>query len=101
MKKELCPVIETAKLVGKRWSLILIYNLMDGPKRFNELLRVTEGISSKSLSQNLSGLVEEKLVKRKVYSSSPIRVEYSLTEKGRDLKGLIEAMRIWGERWLI
>jgi len=73
---------------------------MGGPKRFNELSRII-GISSKSLSQCLHELVEAGLVERKVYISSPIRVEYTLTEKGRGLEGLIEAMRKWGERFLV
>lgn len=101
IKKEICPVVETIKIIGKKWYLIIIYQLLDGPKRFNELLNSIEGISSKTLSQSLSELVKNGLISRKVYTSSPIRVEYCLTEKGKELKELIQAMRKWGERWVV
>ncbi len=101
VKKEICPVVETIKIIGKKWYLIVVYQLLSGPKRFNELASSTEGISSKTLSQSLSELVRNGIISRKVYTSSPIRVEYSLTEKGKELKDLIQAMRKWGERWVI
>lgn len=101
VKKGICPVVETIKIIGKKWHLIVVYQLLSGPKRFNELLNSIEGISSKTLSESLSELVKNGLVSRKVYTSSPIRVEYCLTEKGKELRELIQAMRKWGERWIV
>ncbi|MFQ5815768.1 MAG: winged helix-turn-helix transcriptional regulator [Candidatus Hydrothermarchaeaceae archaeon] len=102
MKNEgLCPVVTTAKIIGKRWALIIRHNLLDNPLGFNELKRRVDGISSKTLSTSLSYLVEKGIVARSVHTNSPIRVEYSLTQKGMDLKPLIEDMRYWGEKWLL
>lgn len=97
----LCPVIGTITIIGKKWPLIIVHSLTDGPKRFNELKRSMNGVSSKTLSMNLAGLVEEEIIARRVYSESPIRVEYSLTEKGEDLKELLQFMTRWGEKWLV
>jgi DNA-binding HxlR family transcriptional regulator len=98
--KEFCPVAETVNLVGKKWTLLIIYNLLTGNKRFNELKACMNGISSKTLSKELSTLVEKGIVERKVHPKPPIRVEYSLTEMGRDLEELIGGMRSWGSKWL-
>ncbi len=101
MKTEgFCSVAETIKLIGKKWKLMIIYNLMDGGKGFNELKANMNGISSKTLSQGLSDLRSTGIVARKVHPKPPIRVEYSLTEMGRDLGELIENMRSWGSKWL-
>jgi|Deesub1362A_J573_1020465.scaffolds.fasta_scaffold00005_54 DNA-binding HxlR family transcriptional regulator len=98
---EVCPVIETINTIGKKWHLVIIYELMKGPKRFNELKNSINGISSKTLSKSLNELRKSKIVDRKVFSDSPIRVEYSLTDKGRDLEEILEVMKHWGERWLV
>lgn len=98
--KEFCPVAETANILGRKWTLLIIYNLLSGGKRFNELKASLDGISSKTLSKELSALVEEGMVHRKVSTGPPVAVEYSLTEMGRDLKELIESMRSWGSKWL-
>lgn len=95
-----CPVERTARLVGDKWSLLIIRDLVTGCKRFGELQRSLQGISSRTLSERLSRLEGEGLVNRQVYAEVPPRVEYSLTEKGKALVGLIEAMRQYGERWL-
>lgn len=98
--KEFCPVSETASLVGRKWTLLIIYNLLKGGKRFNELKASMNGISSKTLSKDLTALAEAGLVERIVYPGPPVKVEYSLTEMGRDLEELIEEMRSWGSKWL-
>lgn len=95
-----CPVERTARLVGDKWTLLIIRDLVTGCKRFGELQRSLQGISSRTLSERLSWLEGEGLVTRRVYAEVPPRVEYSLTEKGEALVGLIEAMRQYGERWL-
>lgn len=100
-KVDLCPVTETAKLIGKKWYLIILHELTRTPMGFNELKRSVRGISAKVLSENLSELESRGLVNRVVYSESPIRVEYSLTDKGRELDGIFASMRVWGEKWAI
>ena len=100
-KTDLCPVTETAKLIGKKWYLIILHELTGGPLGFNELKRAVRGISAKVLSESLSELERRGLVDRRVYSESPIRVEYSLTSKGAELGDLFQAMRSWGERWAV
>jgi DNA-binding HxlR family transcriptional regulator len=100
-KVDLCPVTETAKIIGKKWYLIILHELTRTPMGFNELKRAVRGISAKVLSENLGELEARGLLVRTVYSESPIRVEYSLTDKGRELDGIFVSMRIWGERWAI
>ena len=100
-KVDLCPVTETAKIIGKKWYLIILHELTRHPMGFNELKRAVRGISAKVLSENLSELEAKGLVDRTVYSESPIRVEYSLTDKGRELDGIFLSMRVWGEKWAI
>lgn len=99
-KEEFCPIVETVNLIGKKWTLVVIRYLMEGPKRFNELKRAIKNISSKTLSQTLSDLEEKGIINRRVYTESPIGVEYSLTSKGKDLIHLLQAMKSWGEKWL-
>ena len=98
--KEICPVVEAINLIGKKWNLAIIHFLFDGPKGFNELKRCLGSISSKTLSKSLKELEMQGIVNRRVYNS-PIRVEYSLTEKGEDLRELEDVLRKWGEKWLI
>ncbi|HET6404087.1 MAG TPA: helix-turn-helix domain-containing protein [Candidatus Thermoplasmatota archaeon] len=100
-KVDLCPVSETAKIIGKKWYLIILHELTRGPKGFNELKRAVRGISAKVLSENLSELESRGLLTRTVYSESPVRVEYALTDKGRELDGIFLSMRVWGEKWAI
>jgi DNA-binding HxlR family transcriptional regulator len=100
-KVDLCPVTETAKIIGKKWYLIILHELTRTPMGFNELKRAVRGISAKVLSENLGELEARGLVTRTVYSESPIRVEYGLTDKGRELDGIFLSMRIWGEKWAI
>jgi DNA-binding HxlR family transcriptional regulator len=98
---DLCPVTETAKIIGKKWYLIILHELTRGAMGFNELKRAVRGISAKVLSENLGELEARALLTRTVYSDSPVRVEYALTDKGRELDGIFLSMRVWGERWAI
>jgi DNA-binding HxlR family transcriptional regulator len=95
-----CPVAATADIVGRKWALIAIHNLLESPLGFNELKRSINGVSSKTLSNSLTYLTKEGIVSRKVHQNSPIRVEYTLTQKGREMKGLIGEMKRWGQLWL-
>ena len=101
MVEELCPVKETIKIIGKKWYLIIIYELTKGAKGFNELKESVKGISSKVLSESLKRLTEMGIAERKIHSESPIRVEYCLTEKGLDLKAIFDNMKDWGVKWSI
>ena len=98
-KSELCPVVETARLIGRKWDLIVIRYLLDGPKRFADLKTSIPDVSSKSLSATLKELGRKGMVAREVNSGFPIAVVYSLTKKGREMGDIIDAMRHWGERW--
>ena len=95
-----CPVCLTADVVCGKWTLLLVRDLSEGRSRFCELERSLAGISPRTLSLRLRALEEEGIVERQTYAEVPPRVEYQLTEKGRDLLPIIESMREYGNRWL-
>ncbi len=94
-----CPVAQTLKVIGSKWTLLILRDLLTGTKRFGELRRSLGHVSPKTLSERLKELERQGIVIRAVYPEVPPRVEYTLTEKGRSLGDIIEAMRAWGERW--
>ena len=94
-----CPVEYTASIIGNKWKIIILRDLLTGTKRYNELSRSVVGISAKVLTENLRDLEKDGIVARKVYPVVPPKVEYSLTEKGRELKGVLECMRMFGEKY--
>jgi DNA-binding HxlR family transcriptional regulator len=99
---EWCPITTTATLIGKKWHPVIVHRLLEsGPLGFNALKTEVDGISSKVLSDSLSDMEEATLVEREIVSEKPFRVEYSLTERGRDLRPVIEAMREWGSEHLV
>lgn len=91
-----CPVETALTLMGDRWKMLIVRDLLTGTKRFGELKKSLTGISQKVLTQHLRLMEESGLVSRKVYAEVPPRVEYSLTEVGRSLKGIHDAMWAWG-----
>lgn len=93
----LCPVETTASLIGSKWRLLIMRDLLAGTKRFGELKRSVGSISQKVLTSNLRDMEECGLVVRRVYPEVPPRVEYSLTELGESLRPIIDAMWAWGE----
>lgn len=95
-----CPVAQTAEIISGKWTLLIIRDLTTGTRRFSELERSLAGISPKTLSERLSSLEREEIVRRQTYAEVPPKVEYSLTEKGHDLVKVIDAMREYGTRWL-
>ena len=95
-----CPVARTAEIISGKWTLLIIRDLVSGVKRFHQLERSLHGISPKTLSERLRSLEEEGIIIRQTFAEVPPRVEYSLTEKGYDLVGVIESMRSFGKRWL-
>lgn len=92
-----CPVATTVQLIGNKWKLLIIRNLLDGPQRFGELKKGLPGISQKVLTDNLRGLEKDGLVNREVFAEVPPRVVYSLSELGQTLKPILDAMKNWGE----
>jgi len=96
----ICPIARTAEVISGKWTLLIIRDLFSGVKRFNQLERSLHGISPKTLSERLRSLEEEGIIIRQTFAEVPPRVEYSLTEKGHDLVGVIESMRGFGKRWL-
>ena len=98
-KEELpmCPVATAVALIGGKWKLLILRNLKMRPWRFNELQRDLDGISQKVLTAQLRAMEADGLVHRKVYAEVPPRVEYSLTELGKSLKPILDALWNWGE----
>lgn len=94
-----CPVEYTASIIGSKWKIIILRDLLTGTKRYNELTRSVVGISAKVLTENLRDLERDGIVKRKVYPVVPPKVEYSLTDKGLELKDVLECMRLFGEKY--
>ena len=91
-----CPVETTLMLISNRWKVLILRDLMAGTRRFGELKRSVSGISQKVLTSNLRDMEEAGLLTRKVYAEVPPRVEYTLTETGRSLKPVLDAMVQWG-----
>jgi DNA-binding HxlR family transcriptional regulator len=83
-----------------KWSVLIIRDLVDGPKRFNGLKKTLPGVTSKTLSDRLFALGREDVVTRTVYAELPVRVEYSLTRKGKELSKVLEPIKEWSKRWL-
>ena len=98
-KKELpvCPVATTVQLIGSKWKLLIIRNLLVRPWRFNELQRSLEGISQKILTDSLRSMEQDGIITRTVYPEVPPRVEYALSELGESMRKILDDMRAWGE----
>ncbi len=98
-KEELpdCPVATTVQLIGNKWKLLIIRNLLAAPQRFTEMKKTIPGISQKVLTDNLRALENDGLVDREVFAEIPPRVVYSLSELGNSLRPIIDAMKDWGE----
>lgn len=99
MEKQLpaCPVETTLTLIGDKWKVLILRDLMPGTKRFGELKRSIGSVSQKVLTAQLRAMEESGLVIRKVYAEVPPRVEYTLSETGYSLKPILDAMSAWGE----
>ena len=91
-----CPVATTVALIGSKWKLLIMRNLLSRPWRFNELRKSLEGISQKVLTDSLRSMESDGLVVRTVYAEVPPRVEYSLSELGESIRPIIQAMEEWG-----
>ena len=94
-----CPVAATVQLIGNKWKLLIIRNLLARPWRFNELHKNLDGISQKVLTDSLRQMEADGLITRTVYAEVPPRVEYALSELGETLKPILDAMKAWGESY--
>lgn len=103
MHKELpaCPVETTLLLIGEKWKVLILRELLTGTKRFGELKKSIPAISQKVLTQQLRAMELDNLVIRKVYPEVPPKVEYSLTKTGRSLKIILDAMVSWGVQYKV
>src|SRR5438105_2760757 len=98
---DICPIAEAAKLLGDKWTLIVLRDHAEVPRSFKDLERLGEGISPSVLASRLKELEEQRIVTRTSYNEIPPRVEYELTDKGRDALPVLEALRTYGERWCL
>ncbi|MCI8912480.1 MAG: helix-turn-helix transcriptional regulator [Clostridia bacterium] len=95
-----CPVATTVQLIGNKWKLLILRNLMyDSKQRFKDFIKTIPAISKKVLTDNLRSLEEDKLIEREVFAEVPPRVEYSLSPLGQSLKPILDAMYIWGTNY--
>ena len=95
-----CSVAATGEIIGSKWTVLIVHDLSEGPRRFSELERSCHGISPRTLSERLRALEDEGIVVRRSYAESPPRVEYELTAKGEALRPIIDEMRRFGHEWL-
>ncbi len=94
-----CPVATTVRLVGSKWKLLILRNLLVRPWRFNELKKDLAGISQKVLTDSLRSMEEDGLITRTVYPEIPPRVEYALSDIGEKMRPIISAMEAWGKSY--
>ncbi len=100
-KEELpvCPVATTVQMIGSKWKLLIMRNLLSRPWRFNELKKDLEGISQKVLTDSLRSMEADGIITRTVYPEVPPRVEYALSELGESMRPIIKAMEVWGTEY--
>ena len=91
-----CPVATTLMLIGNKWKIFIIQQLMDRPFRFSELCRAIPGISEKVLTDNLRAMEKDGLITRTVFAEVPPHTEYALSELGNTMRPIIESMATWG-----
>lgn len=91
-----CPVATTVELIGSKWKLLVLRNLLVRPWRFNELKKSLDGISQKVLTDTLRSLESDGLITRTAYAEVPPRVEYSLSELGESMRPILKSMEAWG-----
>ena len=96
---ERCTIERTLEVIGSKWATLVLRELLAGTKRFGELRGRLTGVSPKTLTDRLRELETHGVISRAVYAEVPPRVEYALTDKGRALRPILEAMGAWGERW--
>lgn len=100
-QEDLCPEVEkTFDLIGKRWTGLIIYVLLSGPKRFSEIHSIITDLSKRVLTERMKELEEHGIVLRHVIPERPVRTEYSLTEKGNELGKILGPISQWANSWM-
>jgi DNA-binding HxlR family transcriptional regulator len=94
-----CSIEKALNIIGSKWSFLIIRELFKGTRRFGELLKSVTGVSPKALTDSLRHLEANEIIIRKVYPTVPIKVEYSLTEKGQALQKILKEMKLWGAHY--
>ncbi|MBY8914502.1 winged helix-turn-helix transcriptional regulator [Bacillus sp. YC2] len=97
--KSACPVAVTVNVIGGKWKALILYHLLSGPRRFNELRKLLPDATQRMLTLQLRELEGDGIIHREIYKQIPPKVEYSLTKLGESLKPLILVMRDWGEEF--
>jgi len=97
----LCAAVESARKIGNQWRLIVVRYLLERPMRFSELQRLACGIDPKTLSRVLKYLAGEEIIRRDVLGTQPFTVRYALTEKGEQLRPVMQSLKAWGEAWVL
>ncbi len=99
-KYHMCPKFESAfELLGKRWTGLIIRTLLSGQKRFSDIADAIPNMSARMLTERFKELESEGIIIRKVYPEVPVRIEYELTEKGQELKIVMDEIQKWAEKW--
>ena len=98
---EKCPVKASLNLIGGKWKAVILFHLLDGAKRFNQLRRLLPDITQRMLTNQLRALEADGLLNRQVFAEVPPRVEYSLSDLGRTLEPLLLALKNWGEKHVL
>jgi DNA-binding HxlR family transcriptional regulator len=97
-KQFTCPIEKTLRIIGKKWTLLIIRDLLGGKKRFSQLAQSLYQISPRTLSSRLKDLEKNEIIKKKIFNQIPPRVEYQLTQKGKGLKDILNQIRKWGSK---
>jgi DNA-binding HxlR family transcriptional regulator len=97
----LCGAVESARKIGNKWRLIVVRYLLERPMRFSELQRAACGVDPKTLSRVLSYLVKEEIVRRDALDTRPSTVRYALTQKGEEIRPIMQSLKAWGEAWVL
>ena len=95
-----CPIAKAANLIGDTWAILIVRDLMKGPKRFGDFLASLQGTSSRTLTKKLHFLEEHDIIARKEFVERPPRVMYSLTKKGKEFNKVLQALGTYGEKYL-
>ncbi|WP_159883596.1 winged helix-turn-helix transcriptional regulator [Paenibacillus puerhi] len=96
----MCPRFEAAfEILGKRWTGLIVRALLQGPRRFKDISEMIPGMSDRMLAERFKELEAVGVISRHVYPETPVRIEYQLTEKGKALQPVMEAVQHWGESW--
>ena len=98
-RQEHCPVARTLDVIGERWTILLLRDLLlEGPRRFQDFQESLPGVAPNTLSARLKDLEKHGLIARRIYSEHPPRLEYRLTDRGKSLGPVLKALRDWGRR---